>query len=133
MSSAGPHGPTEIRLRLDPHPSACAEARHAVRDLCRDAALDHVCVNAELLTSELVANAVRHATSLVTVLAVTEGDTLTVTVGDDGPDAGPIRPVATEQNPEAESGRGLLLVDTLAERWGSTQQEAERRVWFRLV
>ena len=133
MSTPGPHGPTEIRLRLDPHPSACAEARHAVRDLCRDTALDHVCRDAELLTSELVANAVRHASSAVTLLAVTEADALTVIVGDDGPDVGPIQPMTSEISPEAESGRGLLLVDTLAERWGSSQQEAERHVWFRLV
>ena len=133
MSAPGPPGPTEIRLRLEPHPSACAEARHAVRDLCQDTSLDHISRDAELLTSELVSNAVRHAVSAVTLRAVHEGAALTVTVGDDGPDPGDLHAGSLTANPESENGRGLLLVDALAEGWGSSQQEAGRHVWFRLV
>jgi anti-sigma regulatory factor (Ser/Thr protein kinase) len=86
-----------------------------------------------LLVSELVTNALEHtATGLgggfdVTVLA---GETsLTVAVTDNGSDK---VPVASPLDPEAEAGRGLGLVNLIAERWGHCGRRHGRTVWFEL-
>jgi anti-sigma regulatory factor (Ser/Thr protein kinase) len=72
----------------------------------------------ELLLSELVTNAVLHGDSDGTLiyvkLAVTPGDRLRIEVHDrnDGP------PLPGQAPADAESGRGLLLVKSLSQRWG---------------
>ncbi len=75
---------------------------------------------AELLLGELVTNAVRHSDAppdrLVEVrFAVVPGDRLRLEVHDAGTGRPVLRPSVGH---EEESGRGLLLVDELAERWG---------------
>lgn len=81
-----------------------------------------------LLVSELVTNAIRHASSAVDLtVAVAEG-TLEVGVAD-----GDRRPAAVRQpQPDEEGGRGLLLVEELAEEWGNEILDAGKQVWFRL-
>jgi anti-sigma regulatory factor (Ser/Thr protein kinase) len=123
---------TEVLLRLWPVPSACGDARRAVRELCRSGSLAHMADDAELLTSELVTNAARHAptTSLITMLAVQEGDALVVTVTDDDEmcdDLGAALPDTL-----AESGRGMFVVDQIAGDWGTTRHVGGKTVWFRL-
>lgn len=54
------------------------------------------------------------------------GDAVRVEVTDDA--AHP--PVLRRVNWDEESGRGLLLVDTLASRWGTEPVGAGKRVWF---
>ena len=73
-----------------------------------------------LLTSELVTNAVTHSRSrrpdgTVDLMVATGIYGLLVAVTDDGSDAG--APVI-RNSPGAESGNGLLLVETLADGWG---------------
>ena len=41
--------------------------------------------------------------------------------------------VAPAPGPAAESGRGLLLVDELATRWGADPIPGGKRVWFEVV
>ncbi|MFJ8434139.1 ATP-binding protein [Kitasatospora sp. NPDC094019] len=75
---------------------------------------------AELLLGELVTNAVRHSDAppdrLIEVrFAVAPADRLRLEVHDAGGGRPVLRP---DVDPEEECGRGLLLVDELAERWG---------------
>jgi anti-sigma regulatory factor (Ser/Thr protein kinase) len=66
---------------------------------------------AELLTSELVTNAMQHATTAGVSLAVdVEGGSVRVEVGDDDPT--PLKRSAG--GAEAASGRGLGMVEVLA-------------------
>ncbi|MDX6226288.1 MAG: hypothetical protein QOJ92_1427 [Frankiales bacterium] len=122
-----------VALRLPAAPTACADARRAVRDLCHLKSLDRITDDAQLLTSELVSNAVRYSTDQVTVRASSAVDGLTVTVTDDG--QVPTAPNALRRSPASlptvtsEQGRGLYLVDRLAADWGS----GEHTVWFRLA
>lgn len=87
-----------------------------------------------LLTSELVTNAVTHSRSrwpdgTVDVLVAAGIYGLLVAVTDDGSDSNV--PVI-RSSPGAESGNGLLLVETLADAWGYRNRRGRTMVWFRL-
>jgi anti-sigma regulatory factor (Ser/Thr protein kinase) len=84
---------------------------------------------AVLLTSELVTNAVLHGLGPVQLLLDDDGDRLRIEISD-GETAlppGPGRPDGTQV-----SGRGLLIVDSLADRWGSHSRPVPpgKIVWF---
>lgn len=82
---------------------------------------DAPCEAAGAIVAELAANAVTHGLvpgrDFELVLALTAHDTLAIEVTDTRPDRRPpVNPV--EPGPDSERGRGLLLVDALATRWG---------------
>jgi anti-sigma regulatory factor (Ser/Thr protein kinase) len=85
---------------------------------------------AELLVSELATNAVLHGTPPVSVQVECEGARgLQVSVTDGSSDA----PVQREAGPHDGSGRGMLLVDVISDRWGvHTGAREGKAVWFRL-
>jgi anti-sigma regulatory factor (Ser/Thr protein kinase) len=80
----------------------------------------------QLLVSELVTNAVVHARSAPTVAIHLFDDHVHVEVLDDRGDGARL----TEADLDAESGRGVALVDALAQRWGSLTVERGKIVWF---
>jgi anti-sigma regulatory factor (Ser/Thr protein kinase) len=85
--------------------------------------------DAELLTSELVTNAVVHGAPPVT-LAV-ECDTssgMRVRVTDGSPRA----PLPRAARPADVDGRGMALVDLLSAAWGAEPTEHGKEVWFLL-
>src|SRR4051794_32013537 len=75
--------PSELTLRLRPVEWATTRARHAVREFCLERGLAEIADDAGLLTSELVTNAVRHASLLVTLRALQRDGKLVVTITDD--------------------------------------------------
>ncbi|MFJ5776644.1 ATP-binding protein [Streptomyces sp. NPDC093094] len=85
---------------------------------------------AQHLVAELAANAVTHGRVpgrdfRLTLYVV--GGTLRIEVTDTRGDR---RPRAGRAAPDAESGRGLLLVEALADRWGVTEGPRPRKtVW----
>lgn len=87
---------------------------------------------AVLLVSELVTNGVLHAGTPVGVAAGFDGDTLAVAVTDGVPggiDGGPW----PDRHPRgAPSGRGLRIVDSLADDWGVSVHDQGKTVWFEL-
>ncbi|MEW2808702.1 ATP-binding protein [Streptomyces massasporeus] len=113
--------------------------RHAVRwmgERGHPPASDASCAVA-LVVGELAANAVQHGRvpgrefGLRLVLDRTAG-ALRVEVTD-AASAKRLPTVAPSSFPEGESGRGLLLVDVLAERWGSTpRRPVGKTVWAEL-
>lgn len=100
--------------------------------------LDEVMDVTTLLTSELVANAVVHAASGPgVVLAVTDGLVEVDVADSEHRLPRPAKPgleggVLPEEALLADGGRGLLLVDALADEWGATRLADGKRVWFRL-
>ncbi|MCW1097376.1 MULTISPECIES: ATP-binding protein [Streptomyces] len=75
---------------------------------------------AALLVAELAANAVTHGRVPgrdIEVLLRLDAYTLRIDVSDSRGERRPCGPESTAA-PEAEHGRGLLLVDALADRWG---------------
>ncbi|WP_316526799.1 ATP-binding protein [Kitasatospora brasiliensis] len=85
--------------------------------------------DAELALIELLANAWRHGMTPSPVVTVVYSDkTLRVTVADRSPEL----PKRQKINLQAESGRGLQLVEGLTHRWGAEPQGLGKRVWFEL-
>ncbi|WP_409239333.1 ATP-binding protein [Streptomyces sp. PA5.6] len=93
-------------------------ARDFVASVLRSRRLDGLVDSAVLCTSELVTNACVHAIGVGSLLwLVVEAAGVRVTVYDGSPDA---LPVVREGDGDAESGRGLWLVDAVCEgHWGS--------------
>ena len=120
--------PASLRLDLQPSVFAVATARRcAIELLRRPVAEEHVRV-VGLLTSELVTNAVVHATTPFVLDISLEGTVVRVAVSDG---AGG-RPRPDDQAQGAEGGWGLKLVADLATRWGSDVVPGGKRVWFEL-
>ena len=105
-----------------------AVARTQLRRLLRNWGLADLVDDASLLVTELVTNAVLHASSVVQVTVRRRGDTVRVEVSDAG--AGVLRRPAP--NLAATHGRGLLLVESVAAEWGATFDGDVKTVWFEL-
>lgn len=104
-------------------------ARHAVRELLAESPRLE---DAELIVSEYVANAVLHTRSAyeggrVRIVVETKPGWARLEVYDDG--ALPVRRTARG---EGENGRGLLLVDGVAERWGQNSTPIGSCMWAEL-
>jgi two-component sensor histidine kinase len=80
------------------------------------------------MISELVTNAVRHAHTLLRVVISVADQSLRVEVSDDDPTL----PVAPDPQHHATSGRGLRIVDDLADQWGVTPGSQGKTVWFEI-
>lgn len=84
---------------------------------------------AVLLTSELMSNAVLHARTDVRItVQAREDGTLRVEAADENPRM----PLTTSPPEDAQSGRGLWLVETLASSWGIDRTDGGKSVWFEL-
>jgi anti-anti-sigma regulatory factor/anti-sigma regulatory factor (Ser/Thr protein kinase) len=105
-------------LLLAPTSTAPAAARVYVRDILgywQPALPDSALLErAVLLANELVTNAVVHAHTDLRLRLELRGDWLHIGVRDGSPRL--LRTVSA--NPEAEGGRGLVLVEQLARAWG---------------
>src|SRR5215470_4076561 len=118
-------------LTLPGLPKHVSDARRFVARAVGD---DPRADSAMLLTSELVTNALMHSRSRlpggrIVVVAVSSWAGLLVSVTDDGSDSG--LPVVGGRGGD-EHGNGLLLVDTIADRWGYLRNDRHTTVWFRL-
>ncbi|GAA4999455.1 MULTISPECIES: ATP-binding protein [Streptomyces] len=114
-------------------PDAVRTARSLVRRTLDEWRLGGVGDIAALLVSELVTNALRHATGpigvrLVRGAAGADG-VLRVEVSDPLPDP----PRERVARPDDEDGRGLQLVASAARRWGTRPGEEGKTVWFELA
>lgn len=134
MKAMAPIRPSQLhqcRLRLPATPVAAAQARKEVSDAIAawDLAIDRDA--AVLLTSELVANAVLHD----------GGGTILLTISCchcqlrvDVHDTSPTLPVPKQSAPlDSETGRGLLLVDSIADQWGYYRTPEGKAVFFALA
>jgi len=84
---------------------------------------------AQLLVSELVTNAVRYGAPPIELQVRCAGDDhLQVRVRDSERKA----PRPRSPGPEAEGGRGLLLVDLVSDAWGHEEGVDGKAVWFTL-
>jgi anti-sigma regulatory factor (Ser/Thr protein kinase) len=124
-----------MRTELPADLTSARQARSAVRQALAGWGMGHLSGDAELLASELVANAAEHGDGTPIGLALrrhaepSEQPGLTCEVTD-GSSAMPRR---TEPGADAERGRGLAIVDALARSSGVRASQAGKTSWFTLA
>jgi anti-sigma regulatory factor (Ser/Thr protein kinase) len=110
------------------HPAAVSVARRSLRATLTEWSVgDEVLDAAVLCLSELVTNALMHTAGGCSVRILFERGVLTVAVRDGGPAVG-----ASVQLPDEflhVHGRGLQIVEALAQRWGSELDSVGTTVW----
>ncbi|MFG2077052.1 ATP-binding protein [Nonomuraea maritima] len=109
-------------------PVSVTWARHLVRGQLLLWSMGQACDVAELLASELVTNAVRHAAGLVLLTLWVVDGVLRCEVGD-GSQQLPVLHAASDDD---EGWRGLALVEELSQAWGSARTRWGKVVWFEL-
>jgi hypothetical protein len=144
-------------LDLEPTPQAVGVARHFVANTCHRWGLDRLVDELELAISELVTNSVLHAQTPIEVELCVARGAVEACVRDDDPappvvrparvdlladlDAVPTPPASAESDARHQSlhvgtsgsvaaGRGLLIVEALAEHWGVTPLKGGKEVWL---
>jgi anti-anti-sigma regulatory factor len=126
--AAGSPVPPRLTERLPPIAEAARLARWLVTDACRRWGLSNVSDAAEIVVTELVGNAVRHAAPPIDLSLARRGRYLYIGVRDCSPEAA--RRLTVEE--PAGYGRGLLVVDAFATAWGSAPNADGKVVWATL-
>ncbi|MFE1201878.1 ATP-binding protein [Streptomyces sp. NPDC058762] len=128
--------PKDIEWRLPRHARSVSRARALFREQAASWNLPQdVTDTAELLLSELMTNAYRHAKAPagreIRARCTLIDNCLRITVTD----ANNTLPTPGTACPDAESGRGLALVVALADDWGAQRRECGigKEVWFELL
>ncbi|MEW9518287.1 ATP-binding protein [Streptomyces tubercidicus] len=107
-------------------------ARQLLESVLADWLICSKCADsAQLLVSELVTNAVMHGCGPVQLSVTREWSSgepcsLRIAVTDASPEPARRRQTASSD----ERGRGLAIVDMLADRWGQDVLGAGKRIWF---
>ncbi|MBC9730344.1 ATP-binding protein [Streptomyces sp. TRM68367] len=137
-TQAAPTGHPAYMQTFPCQPETAEIGRKLVRDALGVWHLDHAVGLAQLFMSELVANAVRHTGCHSIRLSVGRPSEIRVRVG--VVDRDPLHlPVLGRVAEDDESGRGLLLIDAMADRWGWDLRGGPRRrpwgkeVWAELL
>ncbi|MFF3499897.1 ATP-binding protein [Streptomyces sp. NPDC003247] len=132
-----PAPPASWRIALPHSAAAVPVARALVRTAL--AGLEHGADSdtAELLTAELVANAVEHTAGddpiELVVQLLPAGCQVEVHDADPVPPGDLTRPRGGEPDPWQEHGRGLLLIRALSSSCGHRPTAGGKAVWFRLA
>ena len=117
--------PRRARQRLAPTVDAPREARELVADTCDEWGLPESAVAAEIIASELVTNAVRHAGTAIDLRMTLRDHQLRVSVHDRNG-----QPARLQTPSEADDhGRGLLIIDAVATSWGNVPVADGKVVW----
>jgi len=129
VDPAAAGGPV-VELELPAAPASAGEAREAVTRLLLDIGHGRLVDTAALLVTELVANTARHVGGSIRVRAGVRAGRLLVEVSDELETVPDVRPGGDWTR---ESGRGMQLVEALADRWGADPLPGGKRVWFELA
>jgi anti-sigma regulatory factor (Ser/Thr protein kinase) len=131
--------PLQTHLPLAAHPTAPACARGHVRAVAHEWGLPGLADIAELLVSELVTNAVRASDRLriradlaivpvIGLWVVTDRISLVIHVWDGNDEM----PVLKNSGPDDDSGRGLMLAESLSSEWGAYRETTGKTVWVKI-
>lgn len=128
-------GTSSVQLLPYTASSVGVARRRLLGDLADAGVHEATACDASLILSELISNALRHASPLpggvVRVSWRLSGDCVELAVGDGG---GPTAPVVNRPAAGALGGRGLGIVDRLSLRWGVYAPDgSETTVWAELA
>lgn len=115
-------------LDLPAAPASVPRARRFIRSIAAAHGISHVENDAEVLASELVTNAIRHAMTqerTLRLLAVRAGAMLRIEVHD----LCPVIPITRQIDLLDETGRGWFLVAAIADRHGTDLTTTGKSVW----
>lgn len=116
-------------LVLHQEEDAVPQARHFVASLLHGTAVAGLSGDAELIVTELTTNALLHAAPPVTITVRLIEDGVRIEVGD-RTQASPVRGVG---GADAMTGRGIVLVEMIARRWGVRTLTGGKVVWAEVM
>ena len=134
--------PLLSHVELRALPASARSARLHTKSVLDEWRLGGLAATAELLVSEIVTNAVRASTPsghrrpetgraarppLLRLWLTSDGSSVLIQVWDSDHH----RPVLKRPGPDAEAGRGLLLIETLSTQWGwyAPDEQGGKIVW----
>jgi len=133
-------GPLRTYLPLAALPTAPGCARGHVRTVAREWGLAELADTAELLASELVTNAVQASARLTLGAGVATIPVVLLWVACDRAslfigvwDASDELPVRRDAAADEDSGRGLMLVETLSTEYGAYRRAEGKVVWCQIA
>jgi serine/threonine-protein kinase RsbW len=115
---------------LPNHPESVGRARAWVRIMLTTYGHEDALDAALLVISELTTNAVQHAPGPEMIKIVCEADAGILTMG--VIDYGKRHPIMLDAGQDDEYGRGLALVDAIADDWGCQPYEDGKLVYARM-
>ena len=124
-----------IAFILPSIPESVQIARFHVRAALGFHGLGEYADDAEIITSELVTNAVQHVcdngaeTIEVTLTRAWNPPAVTVAVSDSSPEG----PVRRDASADSLQGRGLQIIEALSTRWGWHKQDGGKTIFATLV
>jgi anti-sigma regulatory factor (Ser/Thr protein kinase) len=123
------HTPWSEHAEFAGQPESARAARRFVLGVCERRGLASAAPEVELVVAELTANAVVHARSPFSVEIGRDGNTVRIAVCD----TSRLGPVRREFNAASTSGRGIAMVEALAQAWGCDLGVDGKQVWAELV
>ena len=120
--------PRSRRARFPPEPESVADVRRFLRESLGDVDPERV-HDAALLASEVAANVVEHAHTDYEVRIWLADQVLRVEIAD----GSSVIPAVTDLAVDAERGRGLHLLASIARAWGVEESPTGKDVWFELA
>ncbi|MFF4662831.1 ATP-binding protein [Streptomyces sp. NPDC001282] len=129
--------PWSYELAFPRDPRGPRIARTTLRAILGAHELTELSYRAELLTSELATNSVRHTQGPAGVRLQWRHPVLRISVWDHSPDLP--KPYAPAVDQDAEAGRGMAILELVADRWGGCAiGEGElgtggKTIWFELA
>ncbi|MET0418823.1 MAG: anti-anti-sigma factor [Actinoplanes sp.] len=116
-----------LSLELEPLVGAARRTRELITEACGRWDLPDLAGPARIVATEMVNNVVAHALTPMVVLLAVHGDGMSVAVRDSSDviptyTGGPVPPTAY-------GGRGMLLIDSVAARWGNLALGTGKVVW----
>jgi anti-sigma regulatory factor (Ser/Thr protein kinase) len=118
-----------VEMEFAPQPESVAQARRFVVEALRQTEpSEDVGMRVTALVSELASNAVLHARTAFRVIVKPGRSSIRVAVSDSSPN----RPVRKEYGALDPTGRGLVVVESMADRWGVEPAGDGKVVWFEI-
>lgn len=108
-------------------PSAVGEARRTAAGQLREWGLDELAFSTELIVSELVTNALRHASAPIGLRMIRARELIC-----EVSDASSTTPHLRHARTTDEGGRGLFLIARYAQRWGTRYTAEGKIIWAEL-
>jgi len=117
-------------IDLPPTAVSVPTSRHLVLELLRAWDVPHDREDAALLVTELVTNVVDHVGGEANLTLELQLSDQWLRIG--VVDGSSIRPVVRELSTDRPRGRGMRMIQEIADRWGADDHLGGKRVWFEL-